>query len=846
MTVIATDNFTGTNGDNLPTYSGNWTAVKGTLEIQSNAFACTTSGTHACAAWNADTFEDDQYAEATIIALSASTLWLGVTVRCSLSVTTFYLFDGSGTDGFFYLKYVTGTATTLANDTANTADGDILRLEVTGTTLDGQDNGVTQIGTQTDSAITSGYAGVGGYNSSTTHLADDFEGGNLSGITHKVRTTANDGTASSLTWSHVTSGSDKLLVVGAGTSSTSVTVSSVTHNGNSLTLLKSVGSSSAGSKAELWYMVAPDTTGNIVVTYSGSASVAAIGNSYTGVHQNNVFSVVHGKNNAAALTSIDIGSATDELAIDVTMSRSAETATPDSGQLSRGTVNVSLVRMSMSEEAGTAVNTLGWAWSTEKAYAQVAVAIRPAGSTAAKVQLEQELLISNNSAVTTSVLTFDATASVNNLLVTAIAIDKDGGTPTITQSGWSTPVIIKANTSSTLVYTYKVSDGTETAVTWNFDSHTYAAWFGEYSGVSAASAFDVSASANSGASAVTSQSTGTTGTTGQANSFALALFASDTGTNVDVGRALTNNFTEGVFENTSTSPAILVADKILTSTGTVETTFSNTDTGDQQCGAMLVFNIVPAPKITDATVTAMNGDGSFSIPISAQQSGRILVLANLTKDNSTTADTLTALTFDSAGANATLSGGEIVEQGSTQLAQEGDFSSQCGIYFIKDADLPSTAGSYLFAPVWTGGRQHTQWVCFEILDCPDEAYDVLVQNFSLSNVGAGNTMSDSITPSVDDCLVVDFWATSHSSIPTFTSTEIQVAQVAAGAAGGVVSQFTQATAASKTMTEETSTLSQRRAWSLISFSGVLTSVGGATGKSNPLSGPFGGCLSGIM
>lgn len=229
-----------------------------------------------------------------------------------------------------------------------------------------------------------------------------------------------------------------------------------------------------------------------------------------------------------------------------------------------------------------------------------------------------------------------------------------------------------------------------------------------------------------------------------------------------------------------------------------------------------------APTITSGSVTtfANINAADFSITISAQQSGRVLVLCNLAKDDTTTVSLISALAFDSAGVNATLSGGEIVEQGSTQIAQEGTRSSQCGIYFIKDADLPTSSGSYLFEPTFDSDIDGYQWVCFEILGCPDEAYDNIVQNVNLADVSGGVAFSDSITPTVNDCLIVDVWAISTSFSPTITSTETQVAAVALQNAGGVVSQFTQVTAASKAMEENSDQLSQRRAWTLLSFSGV--------------------------
>jgi len=229
-----------------------------------------------------------------------------------------------------------------------------------------------------------------------------------------------------------------------------------------------------------------------------------------------------------------------------------------------------------------------------------------------------------------------------------------------------------------------------------------------------------------------------------------------------------------------------------------------------------------APTITAGSITTFGSatPANFTIPISAAQVGRILVLGNLSKDDSSVVSLVNSLAFDAAGANATIANGKINEQGTTQIALEGIRSSQCGVYFIKNADLPATAGPYIFEPSFNAAVDKYLWVCFELLGCPSQGYDNIVQNISITDVAAAAKFSASITPVDNDCLIVDIWATSHSANTIFTSTETAVAQVSVANAGGVVSQFTQITAAAKAMEQESSLLHQRRAWTLLSFSGV--------------------------
>ena len=74
-----------------------------------------------------------------------------------------------------------------------------------------------------------------------------------------------DGNSGSLTISHTCSGSDRLLVVATAIyDSTPSTVSGITYNGVALTKINH--RTQTNSRAEMWYLLAPDTgTNNVVV-----------------------------------------------------------------------------------------------------------------------------------------------------------------------------------------------------------------------------------------------------------------------------------------------------------------------------------------------------------------------------------------------------------------------------------------------------------------------------------------------------------------------------------------------------------------------------------------------------
>lgn len=140
---------------------------------------------------------------------------------------------------------------------------------------------------------------------------------------------------------------------------------------------------------------------------------------------------------------------------------------------------------------------------------------------------------------------------------------------------------------------WKISDGTETAFTCTDTNEQggFQATMCQFEGPFAVSPLDVSVEdVTHIASVVTSQSTGTTDTTAQADELAVAFFAADRTDTVDGTRAYTNSFTEAIIVDLAAARATaIIARKVLSATGTVECTFSCTDTGDEMYGSMATF-----------------------------------------------------------------------------------------------------------------------------------------------------------------------------------------------------------------------------------------------------------------
>jgi len=181
MALPASDTFTSASDQALTTYSSSWTNNAGAFQVlgATDDVKSNTSSNETCAHWNADTFANNQYAQVTVKAISGDTP-MGPAVRCHASANTYYGFYGDSTASYLF-KVVSGSWTQIGSNGSAVAVNDVLKLTVSGTTLTPTKNGSTTgtPGAQTDSSISSGYAGICGYHNSAARL-DNWEGGNLS------------------------------------------------------------------------------------------------------------------------------------------------------------------------------------------------------------------------------------------------------------------------------------------------------------------------------------------------------------------------------------------------------------------------------------------------------------------------------------------------------------------------------------------------------------------------------------------------------------------------------------------------------------------------------------------
>ncbi len=175
-----TDNFNRSNGG----LGSNWTEQNSSSwSVEGNGVVCN-SAVECAARYSAGTFANDQYAQLKLTTYNPSWMYLGVTVRASGTNNWYgaYVGGSGSTYELMLFKMVAGTWTQLGSTYSGSwAANDVIRVEANGTTIRALQNGTSRISV-TDSALTSGQAGLTGYGPIDPSLlkGDDWEGGDLS------------------------------------------------------------------------------------------------------------------------------------------------------------------------------------------------------------------------------------------------------------------------------------------------------------------------------------------------------------------------------------------------------------------------------------------------------------------------------------------------------------------------------------------------------------------------------------------------------------------------------------------------------------------------------------------
>lgn len=307
------DNFTGTDGTDLPVYSANWQATPtggSTLEIQANAATGTSAGGNNTNSWVTDYGPDCEVyvtintkpADGNVILLLAR----GQQTTSLLTADGYALrfVQNAGTDTFVIQRITNGAATSLSSTfSQEVTNGDSIGLEIVGNTLTAYykagGGAWTSLGSTTDSTYTA--AGkIGMLTSSTGVRLDDFGGGTYvaTGVTGTVAVTTADDTStasgsttvtgsSTTTTANDTSTASGTTIV---TGSANVTTADDTSSANGTTIVTgSVAVTTADDTATASGSVGGAVDGSASITTqddtssaSGTTTVLGVASSVTG------------------------------------------------------------------------------------------------------------------------------------------------------------------------------------------------------------------------------------------------------------------------------------------------------------------------------------------------------------------------------------------------------------------------------------------------------------------------------------------------------------------------------------------------------------------------------------
>jgi hypothetical protein len=184
-----------------------------------------------------------------------------------------------------------------------------------------------------------------------------------------------------------------------------------------------------------------------------------------------------------------------------------------------------------------------------------------------------------------------AAAGAGNLLVTCFGVSADAGNITH-PDGWTLGDDYSgATTLGGTGWAYKIAAGGETSALWSWDGNHSNRGMAvlEYTGPFDATPLDVQDQDETNVNTtVTTQSSGSITTTA-ASELLIAFFVGSNASNLDGGRALTNEFVEDIAVFTSPRPAAAINSLVVSSTGTYDTDFSTTESGAPMYGAIAGF-----------------------------------------------------------------------------------------------------------------------------------------------------------------------------------------------------------------------------------------------------------------
>jgi hypothetical protein len=220
----------------------------------------------------------------------------------------------------------------------------------------------------------------------------------LTAISFDAASIASGSAGTLLSWSHTTSGSDRILIVSFTAETTGCSVSSATYAGSPMTRIDRINT------VEMWFILAPAIgTNTITLNLSGceggflvpSSDYAAGAHSYTGVSQSVPLGTSAIASGTGTTASVNVSSATGELVVDAVGVRSSNAApVVGAGQTQRYSNVSNLTRNAGSSEPGATTVTMSWTLhSTTDSWGIIAVPLRQTGAPSSPNILTERLRI---------------------------------------------------------------------------------------------------------------------------------------------------------------------------------------------------------------------------------------------------------------------------------------------------------------------------------------------------------------------------------------------------------------------------------------------------------------------
>lgn len=193
-------------------------------------------------------------------------------------------------------------------------------------------------------------------------------------------------TAQTLSWTHTTGGTERILVVGVSVN-TNTLVSSITYGGLPLTKITALENGNA-VRVSLWYLLNPPTgSQTVTVNMLAAARFVAGAHSYAGVNQQAPFGTPVTSRGNGTSASLAISSNINEIVVDVVARRGDLTTNPitaGGGQTTRWNTRTTVnsgtngITGGGSSKAGAPSITTSWSWPATRAWAMAGISLKPA------------------------------------------------------------------------------------------------------------------------------------------------------------------------------------------------------------------------------------------------------------------------------------------------------------------------------------------------------------------------------------------------------------------------------------------------------------------------------------